>query len=88
MATKRIRSTAPKRAESRVKIDPKEIPEFIAAVKKTGRGPLDLSERAFDYWIAGELPKAIRSLLDNPDVAAALYREAERRALRREINTK
>jgi hypothetical protein len=88
MATKRIRSTVPRGTGERVKIDPKEIPEFVAAVKKAGRAQLGLSERAFDYWIAGELPKAVRILLDNPDVTAALWREAERRKLRESIDRK
>lgn len=85
MATKRLRSRAPTRREPPVKIDPKEIPELVATIRKIGPKPLGLSDRAFDYWLAGNLPKAVRVLLDHPELAAALWRDAERKALRKQI---
>lgn len=85
MASKAIRSRSRTRAEPKVKINPDEIPNLIAAARKAGADGLGLSDRAFDYWLAGNLPKAVRVLLDHPDLAAALWRDAERRALVKQL---
>lgn len=66
-----------------VKINPDDIPAIVKVVREIGNGPLGLSERAYDYWIAGNLPKAILVLLEHPELAAAVLRDAERRAIRK-----
>ncbi len=66
-----------------VKVNPDDIPAIVRAVREAGPKQLGLSERAYDYWIAGNLPKAILVVLDNPELAAAIYRDAERRAIRK-----
>jgi len=71
-----------------VKIPPDDIPNLKAAVAKIGAKALGLSDRAFDYWLAGYLPKAVRVLLDHPELAAALYRDAERKAVRKQLDAK
>lgn len=88
MATKRIRSRAPERREPPVKIPKDEIENLRAAVERIGAAPLGLSDRAFDYWLAGNLPKAVRVLLDHPELALALLRDAERKALRKQLSSK
>ena len=79
MARTRLRSDT-------VKVKPDDIPHMVAAVRAKGARALGLSDRAFDYWVAGDLPKALLILLDHPDVAAALYRDAERLALKAKID--
>lgn len=66
-----------------VKINPDDIPATVKAVREIGHEALGLSPRAYDYWIAGNLPKAIIVLLEHPELAAAVLRDAERRAIKK-----
>lgn len=69
-----------------VKVNPDDIPAIVKVVREIGADALGLSPRAYDYWIAGNLPKAILVALEHPELAAAVYRDAERRAIKKDAS--
>lgn len=80
----RIGSVRRKSRFADVKVDPTELVEFLELVRKASLDELDVSERTKQMWLIGEVPKVVKLLMERPDLALALWRDSERRALRRE----
>jgi hypothetical protein len=68
-----------------MKVEPDEIKYFLDALSTRRPEDWAMLERTYYRYKGGKVPDQFRLLLDHPELAAALARDAERLRVKREL---
>jgi hypothetical protein len=86
MTTNAIRSGGSTEPDARMKTDPDYIREFLKALEDGPPARYGVIPRTIQRYRNGHIPELLATLIENPELAWAIVRDAERLRARRETD--